>query len=255
MQAKKRHPTKHVSERRLPPYVEILVTHTRLSAYGGVINHPTAPVEVRRFFRTAGLSSALNVMRVAIQGETQLRSMPNNTAIMISFAACFALTLSAYANDGSALAPSVRKLIVEAAGVLERIGTITKHRNGLSVLYGRYLRQIVKKAATGATPGPATKRAPANKEAGSSSVSPAAIRTPLANATTPQYQRTNQAGPVDQSMLWPEMLQFSSMSDDQIAQVLNQPANEFTPSFGGLSWEDMDNFDWLHWPGFGMQNM
>jgi hypothetical protein len=39
-------------ERKLPPYVDILVTHTRLSIYSGVINHPTAPVEVRQFFRT-----------------------------------------------------------------------------------------------------------------------------------------------------------------------------------------------------------
>lgn len=242
-----------IVERRLPPYVEILVTHTRLSAYGGVINHPTAPVEVRKFFRTAGLSSALNVMRVAIQGETQLRSMPNNTAIMISFAACFALTLSAYATDGSALAPSVRKLIVEAAGVLERIGTITKHRNGLSVLYGRYLRQIVKKSATNINNKEAVRKVP-GRENSSQSMSPMAIRTPLTNTATPQYQGTTPTAQMGtQAMLWPETLQFSSMSNDQIMQVLNQPANEFTPSFGGLSWEDMNNFDWLHWPEFGMQ--
>lgn len=44
-------------ERKLPPYVEILVTHTRLSIYSGVINHPTAPVEVRQFFRTVSNNS------------------------------------------------------------------------------------------------------------------------------------------------------------------------------------------------------
>lgn len=245
--------------RRLPPYVEILVTHTRLSIYGGVINHPTAPIEVKRFFRTAGLSSALNVMRVAIQDEGQLQSMPNNTAIMISFAACFALTLSAYATDGSALVPGVRKLIVEAAGVLERIGTVTKHRNGLSVLYGKYLRQIVKKAAS-SSPNrrhhhsrPSQHRLHAQP---TSSISPASVRTPASvQAMTPQQypsqQHQQQPSGVDQQILWPETLQFSSMSHDQIAQVLNQPGNEFAPSFGGLSWQDMNNFDWLHWPEFG----
>ncbi|CCC09580.1 unnamed protein product [Sordaria macrospora k-hell] len=140
-----------VKEHRLPPYVQILVTHTRLSIYSSVINHPTAPTEVRHFFHAAGLSSALNVMRSAIQGEEQLSSMPNNTAIMISFAACFALRLSGQLSGGtSSLAPSVRTLIEETAGVLERIGTATEHRNGMSTLYGKYLKYIVKKAAAAA---------------------------------------------------------------------------------------------------------
>ncbi|OAA77273.1 Fungal transcriptional regulatory protein [Akanthomyces lecanii RCEF 1005] len=269
-------------DRRLPPYVEILVSHTRLSTYGGVINHPTAPIEVRRFFRTAGLSSALNVMRAAIQGESLLQSMPNNTTIMICFAACFALTLSAYTTDSSALAPSIRKLIVEAAGVLERLGTITKHRNGLSVLYGKYLRQIVRKAVT-------TRKASGRDLAGSvaaannsSSGTPMYATTSAAATTAPavmapvampaqqrqpdlmhtqlppppqqqhQHAHPQQQQMAGQAMLWPETLQFSAMSGDQITHVLNQPGNGFEPSFGGLSWQDMNNFDWLPFPEFGM---
>ncbi|KHO00569.1 uncharacterized protein MAM_01347 [Metarhizium album ARSEF 1941] len=227
-------------QRRLPPYVDILVTHTRLSTYGGVINHPTAPVEVRQFFRTAGLSSALNVMRAAIQGEGQLHSMPNNTAIMISFAACFALTLSAYTSGDSTLAPSIRKLIDEAAGVLERIGTITQHRNGLSALYARYLRQIVRKAA---------KQTVAN----SSAPPPPNASTPTAPELQPldaSVAISNSNRFLSERLTWPEPLQFSAMSDDQIAHVLNQPGNEFEASFGGLSREDMSNFDWLYWPEF-----
>jgi hypothetical protein len=228
----------------IPPYVDILVTHTRLSIYGSVINHPTAPLEVRRFFRTAGLSSALNVMRTAVHGESQLLSMPNNTTIMISFAACFALTLSAYVVGESALAPGVRKLIDEAAGVLERIGAVTEHRQGLSTLYGKHLRHIVRRAARGGFKN--------GFKARGSTVSPSAplsFGTPLATQDmvmdhhNPQQQQ--------QALLWPEALQFSSMSDDQIAQVLNQPGNDFESSFRGLSWDDMNNFDWLHWPEFG----
>ncbi|OAA55469.1 Zn(2)-C6 fungal-type DNA-binding domain protein [Cordyceps fumosorosea ARSEF 2679] len=269
-------------DRRLPPYVEILVSHTRLSTYGGVINTPTAPIEVRRFFRTAGLSSALNVMRAAIQGESLLMSMPNNTTIMICFAACFALTLSAYTTDSSALAPSIRKLVVEAAGVLERLGTITKHRNGLSVLYGKYLRQIVRKAvstrkAAGAER--AGQAALANGDAPLYPMNPATTTAAAAAAPTlmppvsmaaqqqqqqqpeimhPQLQHQHahpqQAPPqmAGQPMLWPETLQFSAMSGDQITHVLNQPGNGFEPSFGGLSWQDMNNFDWLPFPEFGM---
>lgn len=159
--------------------MDILVTHTRLSIYSSVINHPTAPLEVRQFFRTAGLSAALNVMRAAVQGEKQLFSMPNNTAIMVSFAACFALRLttqmsavaaaqaSSIGNSGGgsggtgpvgggsigfgagagALAPSVRTLIEEMADVLAKIGNITRHRNGICSLYAKYLRILVKKAA------------------------------------------------------------------------------------------------------------
>lgn len=277
-------------DRRLPPYVEILVSHTRLSTYGGVINHPTAPVEVRRFFRTAGLASAINVMRAAIQGESLLQSMPNNTTIMICFAACFALTLSAYTNDSSALAPSIRKLIVEVAGVLERLGTITPHRNGLSVLYGRYLRQIVRKAvytkraaaaaavanepqqavaaATTATEVQATTASSvAPAFAGNTTPNPVSMPLPpsVAMMVNPsdmmqaslqqqqqqhqQPQMTPQAGP---TMLWSETLPFSAMSGDQITHVLNLPGNGLEPSFGGLSWQDMNNFDWLPYPEFGV---
>lgn len=228
-----------VTEHRLPPYVQILVTHTRLSTYGSVINHPTAPMEVRRFFRTAGLSSALNVMRVAIQGESQLQSMPNNTAIMISFAACFALTLSAYATGTSTLAPSIRKLIDETGGVLERVGTVTEHRNGLSVLYGKHLRHLVKKSG-----GDGSRQA----------VLPTPEAPPPQSSIQPLSLGATVSGPstfMDQHLLWPETLQLSTMSDDQITQVLNQSGNEFEPSFGGLSWEDMNNFDWLYWPEFG----
>ncbi|KAI8282734.1 Satratoxin biosynthesis SC1 cluster transcription factor SAT9 [Colletotrichum sp. SAR11_57] len=202
-------------QRRLPPYVEILVTHTRLSTYGGVINHPTAPMEVRQFFRTAGLSSAVTVMRAAIQGEAQLQSIPNNTTIMVSFAACFALTLSAYATGSSNLAPSIRNLIEETADVLERIGSATNHRNGRRG-YGCQL----------STPSSAVAASPHINSMG----------LPVSQ---PPYM---------ESQLWPGTLQFSTMSDDQIAEVLNQPGNEFDPSFAGLSWDDMNNFDWLSWP-------
>ena len=247
-------------QRRLPPYVDILVTHTRLSGYANVINHPTAPLEVRQFFRTAGLSSALNVLRAAIQGESQLQSMPNNTAIMISFAACFALTLSAYTSAGSTLAPSVRKLIEEAAGVLERIGSVTPHRHGLSILYGKYLRHIVHRA---------------EEETGASKGTPAEEQrsglTPMSHPTTPrppmnlsnlmnnppppqQPHPTGPPGPAhgqQPQYMWSEPVQFSAMSNDQIMQVLNQPGNAFQPSFDGLNFDDTSNFDWLSWPDLG----
>jgi hypothetical protein len=223
---------------RLPPYVEILVTHTRLSIYGGVINHPTAPIEVRRFFHTAGLSSALNVMRVAIQGERQLQSMPNNTAIMISFAACFALTLSAHAAGDSAIAPSVRNLIEETATVLISIGKVTPHRNGLSVLYGDYLKQVLRRRS---------KNKPVEVPK-TTTVQELVPEQSLHQALDPQPI----LDPLPEQTLWGDTFNFSAMSDAQIQQILNEPNNDLAPSFDGVSWEDMTNFEWLYWPDIGM---
>ena len=135
-------------ERSLPAYVDILVTHTRLSTYGGVINHPTAPHEVKRLFRASALSSALNVMRAAIQGEKSLSSMPNNTVIMICFAACVAVQLStAPTGTNSQLAPSIFHLVDETADVLDRIGNITPHRKGASITYAKYLKELLSQAS------------------------------------------------------------------------------------------------------------
>ncbi|KAG7150693.1 Satratoxin biosynthesis SC1 cluster transcription factor SAT9 like protein [Verticillium longisporum] len=238
-------------ERKLPPYVEILVTHTRLSIYSGVINHPTAPIEVRQFFRTAGMSSALTVLRVAIQGEARLQSMPNNTCIMIAFAACFALTLSAYASGSSNLAPSVRNLIEQTACVLERVGNKTKHRNGLSTLYGKYLRGLTKKAATAAEEHSVAHFQPAAETLGAAQFGftaiPASNDQSLAALGTAEAQ-PGYPQPPTQSQLWPETLQFSTMSEEQIIEILNQPHNAFDPAGANLSWEDMDNFEGLNWP-------
>ena len=240
-------------EKRLPPYVDILVTHTRLSIYSGVINHPTAPIQVRQFFRTAGMSSALTVLRVAIRGESVLQSMPNNTAMMISFAACFALTISAYTSGSSNLAPSVRTLIEEAAGVLERVGKTTPHRNGLSSLYGRYLRVIVRKAATAAEGHVAPPSQPAamtletntnghdNDSNGQFAFTPSVA--PALSGVGTEY-----LGSHDQAPLWPGAMPFSTMSDEQIIEILNQPHNAFDPAGASLSWEDMNNFEGLSWP-------
>ncbi|KAL3470896.1 hypothetical protein BJX99DRAFT_238592 [Aspergillus californicus] len=213
--------------RALPPYVEILVTHTRLSTYGGVINHPTAPAEVKRFFRAAGLSSALNVIRAAIQGEARLKSMPNNTVIMISFAACSALSLSLMPTDSkSSLAPSVRNLIEEVAGVLERIGATPGHRNGASVLYGRFLRELIR-------------RTPAQSE-------PRVAQTEILPATTlGDYGSIHTTQETFAPLFWTEPLQFSAMSDDQIIDAVNRAGTAFGASVPDVPVDDMMGWDWL----------
>ncbi|KAL5041313.1 hypothetical protein BDW71DRAFT_169038 [Aspergillus fruticulosus] len=221
--------------RALPPYVEILVTHTQLSTYGGVINHPTAPVEVKRFFRAAGLSSALNVMRAAIQGEARLMSMPNNTVIMISFAACSALSLSVMPTDSnSSLAPSVRNLIEETARVLERIGSTPNHRNGASVLYGRFLRELVR-------------RTPAGLDSQSQGDSRVPHTGALPSTTLDAFSviPTTVQEEFAPSLFWSEPMQFSAMSDDQIIDAVNRAGTAFGASVPDVPLDDMMSWDWL----------
>lgn len=223
----------------IPPYVEILVTHGRLSIYSSVINHPTAPVEVKRFFRAAGLSSALNVMRAAVQGENRLKSMPNNTAIMISFAACFAFYLSTMGAAGNmSLAPSIRKLIEETAAVLERIGSNPTHRNGTSALYGRHLREVVDSSPS--------------RLNGSAQSRPqqTTFSIPQNLPIQPQMQSyQNQANFAPMQMS--ELLPFSAMSDNQINEAINNAGDElemYLPNFqmadSRLDW--LDSMDWFN---------
>ncbi|EAQ83356.1 hypothetical protein CHGG_09760 [Chaetomium globosum CBS 148.51] len=218
-----------------------------------VINHPTAPTEVRHFFHAAGLSSALNVMRAAIQGEGQLSSMPNNTAIMISFAACFALRLSGQFAGNSNLAPSVRTLIEETAEVLERVGSATEHRNGMSTLYGKYLKYIVKKAAASV---PAPPENTARPRAGTHPellaqhhASTAYARGNNTRASFSMADAIRPSPPVSGFMEpppWSEPIQFSSMSDDQIVEALSRVNNEFDPALSMYPWDDAAALDWLN---------
>jgi hypothetical protein len=213
--------------------VEILVTHGRLSIYSSVINHPTAPVEVKRFFRAAGLSSSLNVMRAAVQGESRLKSMPNNTAIMISFAACFAFYLSTLGSTGNiSLAPSIRRLIEESADVLERIGSNPSHRNGTSALYGRHLREVI----------------------GSS---PQTVETRhITGQNQQQYLMQQMQAPIQAyqnredlglGQADAEFLQFSAMSDDQITEAINNAGQELETFMPTFQMDDKTGLDWLDW--------
>lgn len=214
----------------IPPYVEILVTHGRLSIYSSVINHPTAPVEVKRFLRSAGLSSALNVLRAAVQGENRLKSMPNNTSIMISFAACFAFYLSTTGTTGSmSLAPSIRRLIEESADVLERLGSNPPHRNGTAALYGRHLREVI------GTSVPSTEYDQSQVQTG--------YPLPQHVQQPPLHPYQNQ--PNIPQLEMSELLNFSSMSDDQINEAINNAGKELDTYIPNLQMEDQSALDWL----------
>ncbi|KAI0177935.1 hypothetical protein BJ166DRAFT_508330 [Pestalotiopsis sp. NC0098] len=224
----------------LPPYVEILASHTRLSMYSSVINHLTAPVAARHFFRAAGLSSALNVLRVAVQGENQLKSMPNNTAIMISCAACFALRVGTVADaHGSSLAPGIRTLITETTDVLERIGSTPIQRKGLSCLFAIQLRQILKLASRAsenarshAEPSRETTTAPVPQDVHSGNMS---YNMPVEMAPT---------------TLAPEFPLFSSMSNVQLDEAINNTDVGLESIWEDFQFQNVTDLDWMDWSTF-----
>ncbi|KAF1844147.1 uncharacterized protein K460DRAFT_287349 [Cucurbitaria berberidis CBS 394.84] len=229
----------------LPPYVEILVTHTRLSTYSMLLNHPSAPPEVKRSFRKSALSSALNVMRAAIQGESRLKSMPNNTVTMICFAANVALALSApvpQKSGSKSLAPSVRNLIEETATVLERIGSAPSHRNGASVVYGRFLRVLVKQA-------PNIDRTPqiASQDLAQSVAIPGLLPPPATDATL----SSGQLPPDHISNFWPDTLPFSTMSYNEVNETVTN-SDLFSTALFDLPWNDSNPLwtDWMNLPDF-----
>ncbi|KAI1255579.1 hypothetical protein MGN70_002694 [Eutypa lata] len=233
----------------LPPYVEILASHTRLSMYSSVINHPTAPAAARHYFRAAGLSSALNVLRVAVQGEGQLRSMPNNTAIMISFAACFALRVSTAADGrGSSLAPSIRTLIAETTDVLERIGSTPVQRKGLSVLFASQLRTILKLASRPSETMRNLLEPTREPHSGSSAYTDLAGVTQIAH----HHQRSVQQQQMDMStsQVQPDYLMFSTMSNDQLNEVINNTNVGLDAVWDDFQFQNGTDLDWMDWSTF-----
>lgn len=208
----------------LPPYVEILVSHTKLSVYCSVINHPTASSDVKQFFRAAGLSSALNVMRVVVQGEARLKSMPNNSVIMVSFAACFALGLSTTTRgDRPTMATNARSLIEQTARVLERIGTTPQHRNGTSALFGRHIRRIIRQSFP-------------------EDLSTQPIRPLSSNAHLDATQMPAPMPPVGISDV--SQAYTFDMTDDQIIEAINNAS----ASQELFQIDETMFLDWLEWP-------
>jgi hypothetical protein len=209
---------------QLPPYVEILVSHTKLSVYCSVINHPTASSDVKQFFRAAGLSSALNVMRVVVQGESRLKSMPNNSVIMVSFAACFALGLSTTSRgERPTMATNSRSLIEQTARILERIGTTPKHRNGTSALFGRHIRRIIRQSFPEEMPNQPVRPASSLTHQDPSQMSGTTVQPALPDAS--------QAYTFD-------------MTDDQIIEAINNAS----ASQELFQIDETMFLDWLEWP-------
>lgn len=175
-------------------------------------------------------------MRAAVQGEGRLKSMPNNTVIMISFAACFALRLSMLvARKNLSLVPSIKILIEETADVLERIGTIPSHRKGTSALFGRHLREVVRN--TGGMQG--------GLGQGGDGM-PVTQNAFLGRPGAGNNNRNTQSE-ISPGLLSFEPLMFSAMSGDQIVEAINNAGDELEMALPNFQIDDNAGLDWLDW--------
>lgn len=244
--------------------------------YSSIINHSTAPVGARHFFRAAGLSASLNVLRVAVQGEGQLRSMPNNTAIMISFAACFALRVSTVADGhGSSLAPSIRALIAETIDVLDRIGSTPVQRKGLSCLFAGQLRRILQLTLRSAAeitarvpPPPLAAESSNNRIMTSDATAPVytnhnhnhnhnrshTTNTNAANvATTTNHNQVAAQAQLHMptatggSSMPSDYLPFSTMSNDQLNEAINNTDVGLDTLWEDFRFQQASELDWMDW--------
>lgn len=188
-------------------------------------------------------------MRTAVQGEALWKSVPNNTVIMIAFAACLALRLSnTHPETNPSIAQSVRDLVYQTADVFERIGKSPSHRQGASVLYALHLRAMVGRytVESSAQPG--------------SAVVPSAI--PVLDQTTDNpasgWQGYGQAPSHEQQQQQQQQQQqhqqqtlnqplFAEMSDVEFSEALKSVENELFASEGDISAHWWNNLDWLTW--------
>lgn len=179
-------------------------------------------------------------MRAAVQGEGRLKSMPNNTAIMISYAACFALRLSMLVTRKNlSLGPSIKILIEETADVLERIGTIPSHRKGMSALFGRHLRDVVRNTAGGqGAVGQVENGVPVAQDAFHA----------VGKSATGNLGNSNQSE-ISSGLLSFEPLLFSAMSDDQIIEAINSAGDELEACLPNFQSDINMGLDWLGWFG------
>lgn len=173
----------------------------------------------------------MNVMRAAVQGENRLKSMPNNTVIMVSFAACFALALGATALGNRAmLAPNARSLIEETTQVLERIGSTPKHRKGLSVLFARHIRRILQSSLLHPAEGNPANVVGASEQA--------------MHQDNPNIDYASSANaPVNMPNASSEPYVFD-MTDDQILEAINNAS----ASQELFQLDETMFMDWLDWP-------
>lgn len=173
--------------------------------------------------------------------------MPNNTAIMISFAACFALRVSTVADGrGSSLAPSIRALIAETIAVLDRIGSTPIQRKGISSLFAGQLRRILKLAS----PSAEAARVPLVETGGIMSGTNPVYNNPptsIAHLTSSQIAAPL---PMPTGSMSSDYLLFSTMSNDQLNEAINNTDVGLDALWEDFRFQQASDLDWMDWSTF-----
>lgn len=211
---------------KLTPYLKIVAAHTALAVYCGVISHPTIPTGAQKAFRTAALESALNVMRTALDPDLQQMALPNNTIIMVAFAACFYLGLAP--STRLPAKSDIRALIGRIADLLEKNGSSSHHLQRTPVIFCQHIRCLLAKPPRSSDMG-VSNLAHAQKSKAS---------MPLQSATTPRgYVPLVEIDPLEISdMTYDQILEEMTLAQSDIDFI---SANYLTP-VGSISMDFLD---------------
>jgi hypothetical protein len=179
-------------------------------------------------------------MRAAVRGEDELKSMPNNTAIMISFAACFALGLSITGDESRAgFAPSVIVLVNQTADALERIGSTPSHRKGASSLFAKQLRKILALARKD-MPRFSQNVLPENAQ-----LNPQFFSGIQASGSSSNFHVVH----LDKSRALPisDSMNFLGMTNDEIFDAVNNSDIGLETAWPNFRFDEGTNLEWLDW--------
>lgn len=147
--------------------------------------------------------------------------------------------------------------------MLEHIGSVPSHRNGASVIYGKYLRELVRQAPnfSGRPLGPTPIRhhriaQPSTTNNDGSSSLPVFAATTAAEPI-PSFNHHTPYATLAGGVSWAEPFQFSTMSSNQVNETIMN-AGDFDNSLFDVSMDNAAALGWMDWMNpsdFGFANM
>lgn len=197
---------------KLTPYLKIVATHTKLAAYCSAISHPSAPKKAQQPLCAAAIASALDVMKTALEPEVQQMAMPNNTIIMIAFAACFYLGLMS--STSNSLDVRTKDIIVKIVDFLEVKALLPRQRQRVPVIFCQHIRHLLDKSSVVANAGqPRTEANHRVKPGNETQDDSVAIREP------PSHGEMGETGAAISDMTYDQILEEMTLAQSHIDSI------------------------------------
>jgi hypothetical protein len=157
------------------------------------------------------------------------------------------VSTAADGQHGSDLGLGIRTLIAQTTNALERIGSTPAQRKGVSCLFARQLRQILR---LGSRPHEAQAPRPtANSSSGRTTEA-----LPSFPDLVPQRQPHNdtlmEVPEPGASNLPSDQLLFSTMSNDQLDEALNNTGVNLDALWDDFQFQNGTDLDWMDWTAF-----